>query len=335
MTFMEPSSFITLSQFASPLTVDLLFFVALVIYVLDEARMGIIIACMNVMSLILGYLLAVLLYASFSPLFVRLFSLTPSFADLAAFLSLAFIISFIARLGLIYAQRLYKNIAIPRVVHYGGGALCGFAAFFFLSLILINVFLSFPIAEGLRQAILRSHSGKFLLSYSFIVEHDIKAVFGQAIADSLHFMTVKPAPNESVQLHFKVEKVVVDQQAEKEMVRLLNSQRMLQGLNALSSSATLTYASRAHATDMARRGYFSHYSPEGLSPFDRLAKRSISYSYAGENLALAPNVEIAMQGLMKSPGHRANILSPHFGQVGVGVIDMGIYGKMYVQTFSN
>jgi uncharacterized protein YkwD len=66
-----------------------------------------------------------------------------------------------------------------------------------------------------------------------------------------------------------------------------------------------------------------------------MSKASIDFSYAGENLALAPNVDLAMQGLMQSPGHKANILSTNFGQVGIGVIDGGIYGEMFCQEFTN
>ncbi|MBI3380168.1 CvpA family protein [Candidatus Gottesmanbacteria bacterium] len=79
----------------------------------------------------------------------------------------------------------------------------------------------------------------------------------------------------------------------------------------------------------------SHYNPEGQSPFDRMDKAGIHFTSAGENLALAPNVELAHQGLMNSPGHRRNILSPDFGKVGIGAIDGGIYGEMFVQEFTD
>jgi uncharacterized protein YkwD len=61
----------------------------------------------------------------------------------------------------------------------------------------------------------------------------------------------------------------------------------------------------------------------------------INYSAAGENLALAPTTEFAHDGLMNSPGHRANILNGQFRRVGIGVMDGGIYGKMFVQEFTN
>ena len=77
---------------------------------------------------------------------------------------------------------------------------------------------------------------------------------------------------------------------------------------------------------MFANGYFSHYDQHNTSPFDRMKSVGISYTSAGENLALAPNVNLAMQGLMNSPGHRANILSTSFHKVGIGVVDGGIRG---------
>jgi uncharacterized protein YkwD len=36
---------------------------------------------------------------------------------------------------------------------------------------------------------------------------------------------------------------------------------------------------------------------------------------------------------MNSPGHRANILNPQFGRVGIGIMDGGIHGLMVSQEF--
>jgi uncharacterized protein YkwD len=119
------------------------------------------------------------------------------------------------------------------------------------------------------------------------------------------------------------------------MFKMLNAQRVDQGLLPVTFNDQLRDLASAHSDDMFKRGYFSHYTPEGLSPFDRMEKANINYQYAGENLALAPSTTLAMQGLMNSPGHRANILNPNFHQVGIGVIDGGIYGKMYTQEFTN
>src|SRR5260221_2288870 len=42
---------------------------------------------------------------------------------------------------------------------------------------------------------------------------------------------------------------------------------------------------RSHSVDMFQRGYFSHYTPEGLSPFDRMNAAHIEYQYGGEKLS--------------------------------------------------
>jgi uncharacterized protein YkwD len=86
---------------------------------------------------------------------------------------------------------------------------------------------------------------------------------------------------------------------------------------------------------MWRRNYFGHVSPEGHDAGDRLNAAEVSYQMAGENLALAPTLQSAHTGLMNSEGHRANILDPDFRRVGIGVIDNGYYGKMFVQVFTD
>jgi uncharacterized protein YkwD len=119
------------------------------------------------------------------------------------------------------------------------------------------------------------------------------------------------------------------------MWAMVNSARSKEGLKPLKMDAPLSEAARAHGRDMFEKGYFSHVTPDGLTPPDRLDHAKISYGVMGENLALAPDTGIAHDGLMKSPGHRANILNPKFRKVGIGVIDGGVYGEMFVQEFSD
>jgi len=66
--------------------------------------------------------------------------------------------------------------------------------------------------------------------------------------------------------------------------------------------------------------YFAHDSPTYGSPFEMMKQFGITYRYAAENLALHPSVESAHQGLMNSPGHRANILNPNLTEIGIGII---------------
>ncbi|MBI2025979.1 MAG: hypothetical protein HYT06_01210 [Candidatus Levybacteria bacterium] len=148
-------------------------------------------------------------------------------------------------------------------------------------------------------------------------------------------MTVEPQTDQSVDLNFKTKNISVDKASEQVMFNLVNEERVKKGLSQLVFSESLAKVGRNHCQDMFLGGYFSHYTPQGLSPFDRMVEGDIPFSYAGENLALAPNADLAMKGFMQSPGHRANILSVNFGKVGIGVIDGGIYGEMFCQEFTD
>jgi uncharacterized YkwD family protein len=71
---------------------------------------------------------------------------------------------------------------------------------------------------------------------------------------------------------------------------------------------------------MRDKNYFSHTSPTYGSPFDMMKKFGIDYMAAGENIAKGqPTSAAVMSSWMNSPGHKANILSENFTEIGVGV----------------
>jgi uncharacterized protein YkwD len=140
---------------------------------------------------------------------------------------------------------------------------------------------------------------------------------------------------ETVKLPFKVSDPVPNPKLEAEMLVLINKERKLMGLQPLVADPEMRVVARKHSADMFARGYFSHHSPEGRDPFDRMSAEKVSFLTAGENLALAQSLQIAHDGLMKSPGHRANILNSTFGRVGIGIQDGGFYGLMITQNFRN
>ncbi|MCX7780999.1 MAG: CAP domain-containing protein [Negativicutes bacterium] len=110
---------------------------------------------------------------------------------------------------------------------------------------------------------------------------------------------------------------------------LLNQDRAKYGLPALKYNAQLTVLARNYARDMINRNFFAHTDPDGLSPFDRMSRAGISYRTAGENLAINSSVTDAEKAFMNSPGHRANILSANYTEVGVGVV-RAANGQVYV-----
>ncbi|MBP2636763.1 MAG: SCP-like extracellular [Firmicutes bacterium] len=115
--------------------------------------------------------------------------------------------------------------------------------------------------------------------------------------------------------------------------QLLNADRAANGLPALKLNTSLVKLARNYAQDMINRNYFSHYNPEGQSPFDRMQQAGISYSAAGENLAINTSVTAAEKAFMNSSGHRANILNSNYTEVGVGVRTSSSGSVYVVQEF--
>ncbi|WP_347489625.1 CAP domain-containing protein [Desulfoscipio sp. XC116] len=120
---------------------------------------------------------------------------------------------------------------------------------------------------------------------------------------------------------------------ERQMLDLVNRERTRRGLSPLQFDSALLQQARLKAEDMAENNYFSHTSPTYGSPFDMLRAAGIKYNYAGENLAMAPSVQRAHDGLMNSSGHRANILNTSFDRVGIAVQSKGNQ-KYFVQLFT-
>ncbi len=148
-------------------------------------------------------------------------------------------------------------------------------------------------------------------------------------------ITVRTDGKELVKLPFKTERYQPRPDLEIRMLDLINNERKKAGLQAMAFDKKLATVALKHSADMLRRGYFSHYSPEGKSPFDRLRAGRVSFAIAGENLALAQTLQSAHEGLMESPTHRANILSVSFGRTGISILDTGVHGIIVTQNFRN
>jgi len=203
-----------------------------------------------------------------------------------------------------------------------------------VSFILILV-VSLPLIPKVKTDVTESKIGGYLVGKTAGVEVRINEIFGGLIEDSLTYLTVQPGSSESIPITSEPRGLVVDEVSEQELFRLVNEERVSKGIPALVWRTEIVPVARAHARDMWERQYFGHYSPEGEDVGDRLQKGGVSYFLAGENLALAPTVQTAHNGLMNSQGHRENILDTEFRSIGIGVIDNGVYGKMFVQVFTD
>ncbi|WP_078533975.1 CAP domain-containing protein [Streptomyces sp. AA1529] len=106
--------------------------------------------------------------------------------------------------------------------------------------------------------------------------------------------------------------------AESEVLSLVNQERAKAGCKPLTADAKLAALAGDYSEDMARRGFFSHTSPDGKSPWDRAEAAGVS-DLGGENIARGQaNARSVMDSWMNSPGHRANILNCDYRTLGVG-----------------
>lgn len=112
------------------------------------------------------------------------------------------------------------------------------------------------------------------------------------------------------------------QTEEDKLLGLINGFRAQNGISALGRNGKLNTAALNHSRDMANRGFFSHNTPEGGTPDQRITAAGYSFSWWGENIyKSAPgddSAQAAFNSWVNSSGHRANMLSTNFTQIGIG-----------------
>ncbi|MCL5746881.1 MAG: CvpA family protein [Patescibacteria group bacterium] len=322
--------------------VDLAIIVVLIFYAFEGYALGFLAALLDLISFVVSFFLGLTFYGLIGNLIFKVFSIPGGFANAIGFFIVAFfseiIINFILK-HLVLVLPLFTEFSsrpepVKKLNSFFGVFPSVLSGILLLAFILTMIII-LPVSPFLKNSVSSSKIGSVLVTNTQGLAKDLNMVFGGAVNESLAFLTVEPQSNEIVNLNFKISNFSIDYQAENKMFEMVNQERTSRGIAPLEAWDKLQQLARAHCEDMFRRGYFSHYTPEGLSPFDRMAQADISYTYAGENLALAPNVDLAMNGFMQSPGHRANILSSDYHRVGIGVINGGIYGEMFCQEFTN
>ena len=315
--------------------IDLIIVIVLVYFASEAIRHGFWVILADFMAFLGSLVVSLRTYKFVAEILRNNFSLPHSVANALGFLVSAIVIEGVLGFALAHLitripkkywkGRLNKGLAV--IPALGEGIV--------LIAFLLTLALGLPIKPSIKTDIAKSKIGSLILNKTSNVETAINEVFGGVIEDSLTYLTVKPGSRERISLNSAVGTLKVDEKAESEMFILVNAERAKNGVAALSWSSEIVGVARVHATDMWARRYFGHVSPEGDDVGDRLTKAKIDYGFAGENLALAPTLATAMNGLLNSPGHRANILEPKFKNVGIGAIDNGFYGKMFVQVFTD
>jgi len=314
--------------------VDFVIVFIVVLFALEGLRQGFFHQVLNILGLAFSLIVALIFYSQAASLLLKIFNLPPVAANPIGFL-LVWVTAESIFFGVVtrfLKSKIdkYKDTVINKTLGFLPAAL---NALLFLAFVLLFI-VSLPLQPNLKQDIYNSRIGSALVAQATILEKPLNSIFGPITKQGLTFLTVKPEDKGSLDLKFTQRQLTIDYQSEQDMFTLVNHERELAGVKVLIWDENLAKVGRAHSRDMFERGYFSHYSLDGKDVGDRLLKNGIDYSYAGENLALAPNVQRAHTGLMNSTGHKRNILDPAFGHIGIGVIDGGVYGKMFTQVFT-
>ncbi len=111
------------------------------------------------------------------------------------------------------------------------------------------------------------------------------------------------------------------------VVCLVNARRTAADVPAMKLDPLLSRAATRHSRDMVRRRYYAHDGPDGSTLSTRVRATgyldSATRSWLlGENIAQGRGRKGTpariVRAWMRSPGHRANMLSATFSDIGVG-----------------
>ena len=122
------------------------------------------------------------------------------------------------------------------------------------------------------------------------------------------------------------------------LAQLTNEQRQKNNLPSLSMNSALSLAAQKKAENMFQENYWSHYSPDGKTPWDFILGAGYKYEYAGENLAknfLFSN-GVVDAWMNSTAGHRENILKREYTEVGYAIVNGILNGEqttLVVQEF--
>jgi len=132
----------------------------------------------------------------------------------------------------------------------------------------------------------------------------------------------------------KIPNLDVIKAIENKVISIVNVERSKAGVSTLKGNWQLSRIARYKAEEMRDKNYFSHISPSFGSPFDMLKSFGMTFSAAGENIALGQqDPGSVMTSWMNSQGHKENILNVNYTEIGVGVAK-GSNGNIYwVQQF--
>jgi uncharacterized protein YkwD len=323
--------------------VDLVLLAVFGLAAADGLRRGFASYATDFSAFALGLGLAFLLFRPLGALLHAVLEVPSGLASFGCFL-IVLVLTYSAAAG--WVQPLMRRLSLRLQArlspdgYRAAGAVPAVGTALVLAVVVLGALVALP-GAGYRSVVLSSALGSSLTAPTSFLQPQLQDLLLPAAQEQQVVQGPVPGLGSDENSFYRMRfpagiETELDVQAEARMLDLLNRSRAEAGLSKLYMDPKLQSVARDHSLDMYRRSYFSHQTPDHLTPFDRLKAAGIQYVTAGENIAYAPDVEQAQESLMSSPDHRANILNPEFRCVGIGVYrGSDGYEEMFTQDFAD
>lgn len=317
--------------------VDWIIILTVVYFAVRGWTEGILYLAGSLLSFFISLFLAIRLQPVVTPYLVQVFDLSLAWAGVLSYVGIAFFVE--ALLSFFFGQligTLPKKVKEGVISQLLGAALSAGNGILIITFFLV-LLMALPVKGTVKQDISQSTIPPVLLRYVDLYGGQIRTLIENSAEELSQFLTIKPDSSERIALdtHAKESDLSISAAEEEQMVALVNQERSAAGVRPLSLDSAMREVSRAYSKQMFLEKFFSHYDGQGHDAGYRLRRAGILFFIAGENIAYAPSLSVAHRGLMNSEGHKRNILDPSFHRVGIGIIDAGIWGKIFTQVFAD
>ncbi len=318
--------------------IDFIIIFFLAIHFVDGTKRGFYSILTNVTSFSLSLSVAFFTYHYTAIIFSENFAIEIAYANIIGFFLNMFIVKFVF---LVISRKILPDSLFVINKSIKRRIASGLTSFFYSTVVvflLMSITFAFSLPYFLKSELNSSISGSFIAEDPIKINNSLHNIFGDVLTvtmNRLNFLTVEAGDEKRIDLDFTIQNSIINEKLENDMLELINKERALIGREPLVIDEKARRTARKHGIDMFSKGYFSHTNLEGKGSSSRMKESGVEFNFSGENLALSKNLPSAHQGLMDSQGHKKNILHLFFHRVGIGVIDGGEYGMIFVQNFAD
>jgi membrane protein required for colicin V production len=230
--------------------VDVLIIGVLVYFAVQGYRSGFLAVIAQLISFVGSLFIALRSYSFIAGLLREHFMISLPVSNAVGFLIAAVVSELILGLALYF---IIERIP-PKVLRHSFWKVLGVFPSMIEGLVISAFVLTFtmalPIQPRYKEAISNSKIGNEIVTRTMHVELAMREVFGDVIDDTLTYLTIRPQSTEVVNLNTQVGELSIDENAETEMYKMVNQERLKEGAEELEWDPNLVPPARAHARDM-------------------------------------------------------------------------------------